>query len=63
MQVNQVGEPLMDVFQQEEGGMQMRFLALNIYYQSWKGSRHIRIKSEKNNSIFEQYNNMGGQSL
>ena len=37
-------------------------LALNRYYESWKGSRHIRIKSD-NSTAIAYLNNMGGQCL
>ena len=35
------------------------FLALNRYYESWNGSRHIRIKSD-NTTAIAYLNNMGG---
>ena len=35
------------------------FLAFNRYYRSWKGSRHIRIKSDNTTAIV-YLNNMGG---
>ena len=35
------------------------FLALNRYYKSWKGSRHIRIKSD-NTTAIAYLNNIGG---
>ena len=39
------------------------FLALNRYCKSWKGSRHVRIKSDNTTAIayFEKYG--GGQCL
>ena len=36
------------------------FSALNRYYKSWKGSRHIKIKSD-NTTAIAYLNNMGGE--